>query len=295
MILYVVQRAHMYPMLPFLQRYAEAMRPLLRMVTYETLLTLKALPRATYVFTDLDRLSDADLATVSDLAAKVERHLGSANVHNDPRTMLSRYPLIEALHARGNPFRAYMASEIDQVEALRFPVFLRLDRSHQGALTGLLHDRDQLSRAILEAGDPDTLRVVEFYETADPATGVYTKYSAHLIGDRIVPDHVIFSHKWMLRRSDLVAAEQLAAEQYYREQNPHAEALREIFAIAKIRYGRVDYSFCPVTGAMVVWEINTNPDLSPSPQPERLVLYENTSVDMIAAFRALAESCVLPD
>ncbi len=40
--------------------------------------------------------------------------------------------------------------------------------------------------------------------------------------------------------------------------NPHEPELREIFRLAKIQYGRVDYSI--LNGTIQVWEINTNFD-----------------------------------
>jgi hypothetical protein len=49
----------------------------------------------------------------------------------------------------------------------------------------------------------------------------------------------------------------LREEQDYLATNPHERQLREIFALARIEYGRIDYSFRG--DAMQVWEINTNP------------------------------------
>jgi hypothetical protein len=66
-------------------------------------------------------------------------------------------------------------------------------------------------------------------------------------------------------------AEKIGEEQGFLESNPHAETLREIFAMAKIDYGRADYSLRD--GKLTIWEINTNPVIVPEPGhcvPERL-------------------------
>ena len=43
-------------------------------------------------------------------------------------------------------------------------------------------------------------------------------------------------------------------------ENPHAEAVREVFEIARIRYGRIDYGIRD--GRLQTWEINTAPVLT---------------------------------
>jgi hypothetical protein len=43
------------------------------------------------------------------------------------------------------------------------------------------------------------------------------------------------------------------------QKNPHAEWLRETLALARIRYGRIDYGL--LNGKPQVWEINTNPTI----------------------------------
>ncbi len=57
--------------------------------------------------------------------------------------------------------------------------------------------------------------------------------------------------------SDIQAPETAREELDYVRSNPHAEELREIFELARIDYGRIDYSV--VDGCIQVWEINTNP------------------------------------
>src|SRR5689334_482377 len=75
-------------------------------VTYETLLKAKTVPRATFVFTDLDRLSLWELR----LAGLTFRNMRAQGLRvlNDPARVLSRWGLLRALNLAGiNDFNAY--------------------------------------------------------------------------------------------------------------------------------------------------------------------------------------------
>ena len=57
--------------------------------------------------------------------------------------------------------------------------------------------------------------------------------------------------------------EVLERERRYVETNPHEREIREIFRLARIDYGNIDYSI--LGDRLHVWEINTNPNiLSPT-------------------------------
>jgi hypothetical protein len=52
----------------------------------------------------------------------------------------------------------------------------------------------------------------------------------------------------------------LRAKEYeYLRDNPHEDLLREVFRLAEIDYGRVDYTV--VGGRVQIFEINTNPNV----------------------------------
>src|SRR2546430_577175 len=104
----------------------------------------------------------------------------------------------------------------------------------------------------------DELLVTEFCDTADGA-GIYRKFSAFIVGDRVVPRHVFFSRRWMLKVPDLVTDALVAEERTYVETNPHEHELRAIFDLAGLEWGRIDYGVRD--GALQIWEINTNPQL----------------------------------
>jgi hypothetical protein len=50
----------------------------------------------------------------------------------------------------------------------------------------------------------------------------------------------------------------------YLESNPHEKQLMEIFRLARIEWGRIDYSL--LDGRIQVWEINTNPHIIRRPE-----------------------------
>jgi hypothetical protein len=233
----------------------------MQFLLYDDLLHRKQLPPGTYVFADLERLS----ARYLQIARQVWNELSSAGSRvcllNNPARVLRRYELLSKLYEAGvNRFRAIRAS--DSLELLRFPVFLRREDEHTGSLTCLLHSREELDRALryvrLQGHPLGNLLVVEFCNTAD-AAGVFRKYSAFVVGNEILPRHVLFSRNWLVKEPDLVD-EKFAQEQLeFLEGNPHAPWLREIFRLAAIDYGRIDYTL--LGNDPQVWEINTNPTI----------------------------------
>jgi hypothetical protein len=74
----------------------------------------------------------------------------------------------------------------------------------------------------------------------------------------------------------------------------HEASLREIFRLARIEYGRMDYAL--LGGRLQVWEINTNPtiatpgsEMGPRAAAKRLVRER-----MVTAFEALADARHMP-
>jgi len=71
-------------------------------------------------------------------------------------------------------------------------------------------------------------------------------------------DSVAVARRWMLKYESSEHSESsYREERSYVCENPHEHALRRIFDVAGVEYGRVDYSM--KDGAPVVWEINLNP------------------------------------
>jgi hypothetical protein len=271
MVVFVVTFEAHAAIATFLQHWA-ALRERTGVLFYEDLALVDELPPATYAFTDLERLGADELAVARELADQLDA--AGLRVLNHPRRALRRYELLCALHEHGvNPFRAYRVFETRLPE--RYPVFLRCEDDHEGPRSPLLHTPRQVDRALLRARlrglDLDRLLLVEFCDTRD-ADGRFVKYGSLVMDGAIVPEHVAVGEDWMLKWSQDQPIEAAEAQEAWRLENPHAEELLRLAAIAGIEYGRFDYAVAP--GGIRVWELNTNPYILHHPlsyvdEPER--------------------------
>jgi hypothetical protein len=242
-----------------------------------------------YVFADLERLTDAQRAQAQAVWTTL-RSRPDCRVLNEPAAVLRRVDLLTALHARGvNGFRVHPITA--SADAIRFPVFLRIADDHGGARTGLLRDAAALAGQIAQlrahgARLADWI-TVEFCDTAD-AGGFYRKYSAFRVGEGLIPRHLFVGRAWCLKASESLQADHVAEERAYVEQHPHAATLRELFDLARLEYGRIDYGV--LDGRIQVWEINTNPMiLTPAHQREqaRRPVHERFDAQLSQAWAAL--------
>jgi hypothetical protein len=110
----------------------------------------------------------------------------------------------------------------------------------------------------MSGADINHLIQVEFCETRQ-ADGYYRKYSAFRIGEHIIPAHMVFDTKWIAKEGEVPDTPKLQEQTVYVRENPHREKILEIFNLAGIKYGRIDYSMLDNT--IQTWEINTNPIL----------------------------------
>ena len=257
MIHYVARAEHNYPVGDYLKSWAGPSHPVIKILGYEGLPTI--LPRGTYIFSDLERLTSAQSELMADVRDQLAAAGDGMRLLNHPTRSLRRFALLRELsEAGGNGFRAYRASE--PLDGVRFPVFLRRADEHEGNVTGLLRDHREVDqaivRALLSGVELDQVLIVEFCDTSQGSRR-FRKYSAFRVGDRIIPRHLIFSEKWMLKLPDILDPAAIAEERGYLESNPHERELREIFDLAHIEYGRIDYGL--LDDRLQVWEINTNP------------------------------------
>src|SRR5688500_9456386 len=118
--------------------------PEINVRTYGQVLAQPLLPKASYVFTDIDRLSSADRVAAGRLYRRLAAH--GCRVFNDPARVRTRLPLLRELHRRGiNDFNVYSLDE--DTKPVRFPVFLRIANDHSGPLTDLISDQATLDGA----------------------------------------------------------------------------------------------------------------------------------------------------
>ncbi|HEY1923178.1 MAG TPA: hypothetical protein VGG44_10555 [Tepidisphaeraceae bacterium] len=266
MIFFLATREHSYTVTEYLDTWGRENRGIIRPISYGRIFNSRRLRRGTYIFSDLERLSGPQLELAQILHEKLTLGGDGIQLLNTPAKVLRREPLLRELHRLGkNPFAVYRVGE--NLDAVRFPVFLRRENDHDGSLTNLLNARNELDDAILKAvnsGVPrEDLLVVEYCQTVDSA-GMFSKYSAFCINGKIIARHVLYGNDWVLKYPSLVTDANVAEEEAYLSANPHELEAGEIFKLAKIDYGRIDYSL--LNGKLVTWEINTNPIITVFPE-----------------------------
>lgn len=263
MIHYLSTARYANTLTDFLASWGHGLRRRIRPLAYETALAGHRVPAGAYIFSDLERLTPAQ----SELAFALRQALLAAGlpVLNHPTAALRRYEMLRRLHAAGrNPFDVYRLPDLtDQPVPRRWPVFLRTENEHTGAQSDLLHDAAQLDAALRDWEARGRARehalIVEFCDTRD-ADGLYRKYSVLRFGEQLIPRHLFFGPAWMLKVGRDLTPEHVAIEARFLDANPHADEVRAVFDLARIEYGRIDYTVRE--GRLVVWEINTNPHLA---------------------------------
>lgn len=285
MIVLVTTVTHRYTHVPVL-----ADIPPLRRTTWPWLLARRQLPRATYIFTDFDRLSPWQV----EVAAHVFRALktGGARVLNDPARALKRLPLLQCLAREGiNSFRAWPAYDLAAVD--RFPVFVRTQAGHRGNLTPLLHDVGALGAAmdsLIAQGYPQSDLMISQYR-AEPAYGdVFRKLSVYRLGDRTVAAPSVFERSWTAKEGEEGAggADGYAQDLETVRTDPFGAAALRAFEAAHIDYGRADFGL--VSGKPEFYEINTNPMMHPPrphPFPDRVEATHLSKAAYVEAMCAL--------
>jgi hypothetical protein len=252
------------------------------------------LPAGVWIFSDLERLSPPALWHARRLHRRIRR-LPGAVVLNDPAACLGRFELLRRLHARGwNDFQVCRLDEWERgAVPLRYPVFLRRDRDHNGPRTPLLHSEEELRRALARLPLKQRwwrrwqMMIAEFCDCRDP-DGLTRKYSVMRIGPAFLPRHLLVSQRWVIKYPDVVNEDLVAEEQAYVEHCPHLEQVKAVFDLAGVEYGRMDYSVR--AGRLQVWEINTNPTVLPPRtivHPLRIPLQKQGARDIARALRAL--------
>jgi len=257
-IFFLTTSRHQYTVSRHLASYGAALKPFVRLLSYEQLFRGRRLSRGVYVFSDLERLWPDD----AERAAKfweVMSHSEGVRTLNHPTRSMRRYELLRTMHLRGaNRFNVYRLTELRPPE--RFPVYLRGENDHHGNRSPLLQNVEEWAAACdqvdLAGRSRENTLITEYLDVSDP-DGVFHKCSAFCVAGTIIPRHLCFERKWMVKQAVLVDAPLLAREREYLATNPHEDQLRGIFQTARIDYGRIDYAV--VDGLIQVWEINTNP------------------------------------
>jgi hypothetical protein len=261
-----------------------------RLGSYRALLKQETTFRATYVFTDMDRLSLHHLHRVA-VTYRLMKAAG-LKVLNDPARSPTRYGLLRKLHEAGiNDFNAYRAEE--RVKPSRWPVFVRTEGNHDRPLTDLLPDWDSVRRALddaIEQGIPAASLLIVEYAAEPVAEGLFRKLSSFRIGDRICATTAVHEDSWLVKYGKKgIAGEALYDDelQIVRE-NRYADEIAHAFEVAETEYGRADFGI--VKGRPQIYEINTNPEIkfgSNHPFPQRVESGRLSKANYLAALKAI--------
>ena len=267
MIHFLVPTAHDFCIQDYLALHGATLRNDFRVVHYEDLLHQKEFAPGTYVLSALDQLNAANIRLLTEIYRQL-KDIQGIRFLNNPLTTLQRFDLLTELNRQGlNDFRAMRAGE-DHVR-VRFPVFLRNERIHGGAISSLLNSereiKQAIGRALVQGHKLSEVLVIEFCDTANEA-GYYRKYAAFIVGKKIIPRSLNYGREWMLKHSQTEFTMPMVLEELeYVTQNPHQQQLSNIFELAHIDYGRIDYSL--KDGRVQTWEINLNPTIGRGLRP----------------------------
>ncbi|MEO1238601.1 MAG: hypothetical protein AAFW64_02870 [Pseudomonadota bacterium] len=230
--------------------------------TYNQLFSKRRLPRATYVFTDFDRLMPWHI----ELAARIYLRLTDAGltVLNDPRAYVPRWALLRRLYAEGiNQFQCWLPMLGETPD--RFPAFLRTVHAHRSVESGLLHSEADADAALQDAlGRGLTLNDLVFVEYAAEPGGdrkKFRKFAAYQIGDHVVRALTVTDEDWVAKivKKGVADDEDYARDLAEHRAYPRVDLVRRCFDVAGMTYGRLDYGL--VDGRPQIYELNTNPTL----------------------------------
>lgn len=270
MITFLVARGFDFTVRPLL---GEVCAPQVNVSSYDDTLPKHSLVKATYVFTDLDRLGVNELIDAARLYRRLQE--SGCRVLNNPATARKRFALLRGLYLRGsNPFNVYFADE--GRSDFRFPVFIRVADQHDGPLTRLISDQAELETAIdaaSVAGIPlSTIIIVEY--AAEPIRpGVFRKGSIQRVGKRLITTINWHGDDWLVEGDQYALTDEALYDEELSmvREDRYASEASEAFEFANIEYGRMDFSL--VDGRLCVYEINMNPTLvAPGPHsaPQRM-------------------------
>jgi hypothetical protein len=230
-------------------------------LAYESAFVQTSLPRATYLFTDFERMYPWELR----LAARLYSALRAkgCKVLNNPARGMAKYQLLRTLHRAGiNRFTTYRADDLPR--PARFPVFIRMESDHAAMIHDLIPDAETLARTLarLVAGGLPLRGLLITEYCAEPiAPGLFRRFATFRIGDRFVPEGMVLQKTWAVKHgfSDPANAAYHPMELDFVKENRYLDTVRPAFDLAHLEYGRADIGV--VEGQPQIYEINSSPNL----------------------------------
>jgi hypothetical protein len=187
----------------------------------------------------------------------------------------SAIPLLNSLEALRNcrRLRAYKLWSANDIQCARvvkapslqalkkqnlnYPVILRNEITHLGSTMQLLGSVEEAER--LPAKDFHSHTVaIEYHDYRSP-DGYYRKYRCALVGDRVVPRHIISSRDWNIHSGsrDEMRAEDHRAEElpFLFQPPPESDELQRAKSLLGLDYAIADYALGP-DGRPFIFEMN---------------------------------------
>ena len=176
---------------------------------------------------------------------------------------------------------------------MRFPLIVRLAGTHTGIIVGLFDEMDELRAAITQPGEHIVTEFVDFRSD----DGLYRKYRAFFIGERIIFRHLLVSDSWNVHASDRMRfmadrPELLAEEQALLENGgtslPHGvmETLRQVRGRMALDYFGMDFGILP-DGRVVLFEANATMNFYPFLSDPRFAYVRNCLKPATQAFHEM--------
>lgn len=250
-----------------IDRLDEDLRSTVKAVSYHDFHHTTELVEGTVIFTGLGVLTNVQRDIAIEITEQLIQSELTFTLMNHPEKALGRFDLLNVLYDKGfNSFQAYRLSDTSP-DDLHFPLFLREEHNHTGSISDIITNQASLKNALEDAAmrgfKKESLLAVEYLDTSDE-TGLFKKYSALKFGGQIIPRYLSLDYHWVVKEnSELPTNRELYTESLIQEEvrfvqeNPHQEKLLEIFNVAGIDFGRIDYGL--KNGTIQTWEINTLP------------------------------------
>lgn len=175
---------------------------------------------------------------------------------------------LQAWRAAGVPCaRCQRFARVEDI-ALDYPLILRRDGVHMGQDVVRVDD-PAAARAVVDARHEELLRgparrlrsgnfdlAIEFVDTRD-AEGIYRKWRAIVIGERVIPRHLLLSRDWLVNFGNLVEGPRAVAEDraFQRDGVEDPQLVRRAARMTGADIVALDYGRRR-DGSYVFWEAN---------------------------------------
>ena len=127
---------------------------------------------------------------------------------------------------------------------LRYPIILRKELSHLGSTMQFIASEHEAKQLPAELFTPETI-AIEYFDFSN-TEGLYRKHRCILLGDKVIPRHVISSPDWNIHsgsRQEERAIEHIAEDRAFWERDlKEAPALLTAKALAGLDYTIADYA-----------------------------------------------------